>query len=68
MAECWLSTVAGLHVPFTPLLEVDGKDGTLAPAQIVDEVPKPKTGTTVGFTVTLKVIAVAHCPPFGVNV
>jgi hypothetical protein len=51
-----------------PLPDVVGKAGTLPPAQIVSEVPKLNVGVILGFTVTLNVVAVAHCPAVGVKV
>ena len=63
-----MSTVAGFHVPFTPLLEVAGSVGTLAPAHILKDGPKLNVGVITGLTVTLKVVVVAHCPDVGVNV
>jgi hypothetical protein len=45
-----------------------GSKGTDAPAQIVSEFPKLNVGIILGFTVTLNVVAVAHCPAVGVNV
>jgi hypothetical protein len=62
-----LLTVAGLHVPVTPLLEVPGNAGTPPPEQIVSVLPKAKVGFTVACTVTFKVVVVAHCPAEGVN-
>jgi len=66
--EAWLSTVAGLHVPVTPLLEVLGKDGTLPPVQIFNDVPKLNVGVVFGVTVTVNEVEVAHKPAVGVNV
>ena len=43
-------------------------EGTLAPAQIVIDVPKLKVGVTIGFTVTTKFADNAHCPASGVKV
>jgi hypothetical protein len=57
-----LSTTAGLHVPFIPFEEVVGNTGTFAPIQTDWKVPKLKVGVTTGFTVTLKVKGVTHCP------
>ena len=51
-----------------PLSDVVGNVGTVPPAQIVSEVPKANVGVTFGFTVTVKVVAVAHCPAVAVNV
>ena len=60
--------LAGFHVPVIPLVDVVGKDGTEAPAQMESEVPKLNTGVTIGFTVTLKLVVTAHWPASGVNV
>ena len=60
--------MAGLHVPDIPLSEVVGRTGTLPPAQILSDGPKLNTGVTMGFTVTSKVVVVAHCADEGVNV
>jgi hypothetical protein len=62
-----LLTTDGLHVPVIPLVDVIGKVGTLAPEQIVSVVPKLNVGVTLGFTVTVKVVDVAHKPAVGVN-
>ena len=59
-------TVAGLHVPVIPLLEVVGNTGAVAPEQI--GAIASNVGAVVGLTVTSKVIDVAHWPAFGVNV
>ncbi len=61
-------TVAGLHVPVIPLLDVFGNTGTVPASQIVSVVPKLNVGVTIGFTVTVNVCVVAHCPAVGVNV
>lgn len=58
----------GAHVPVTPFDDVVGRVGTLAPAQIERELPKPNTGVTTGLTVTFNVVLTAHCPAVGVNV
>jgi hypothetical protein len=47
-------------VPAIPLAEVFGRTGTVAPAQIDPDVPKLKVGVTIGFTVTVNTVAVAH--------
>jgi hypothetical protein len=39
---------------------VVGNVGTVAPAQIVDDVPKLNAGVTIGLTVTEKVAVIAH--------
>lgn len=51
-----------------PFEDVPGSAGTLAPAQNVAAVPKLKVGVTIGFTVTVSVVTVAHGPAAGVNV
>ena len=63
-----LLTVAGFHVPVTPLSEVVGNVGTASPEQIVNVVPKLNVGVTFGVTVTVRPVVVAHCPAVGVNV
>ena len=63
-----MSTVAGLQVPVIPLDDVVGRAGTLPPAQISRLVPKLNVGDTLGFTVTVKLVAVAQMPAVGVNV
>ena len=60
--------LAGFQVPVMPLTAVDGSTGTELPEQTVREVPKLNEGVTMGFTVTVKVAAVAHCPGSGVKV
>lgn len=67
-AEFWLLAIAGFHVPVTPLVDVVGNDGTVPFAHIARLDPKLKTGVTIGLTVTLKVVGVAHTPEVGVNV
>ena len=66
--EAWLSTVAALQLPVTPLSDVDGKTGTVPPLQIVKDVPKLNVGVVLGVTVTLNVAVVAHWPAVGVKV
>ena len=51
-----------------PLSDVAGKEGTVAPWQMLSEVPKPKVGVVFGLTVTVKVVVVAHWPEEGVKV
>ena len=51
-----------------PLFEVVGNEGTLAPAQIVNAVPKLNEGVMFGLTVTVKIALVAHWPALGVKV
>jgi hypothetical protein len=62
-----LSTVDGLHIPVIALSDVAGNVGTVAPAHMVSEVPKLNVGVMFGFTVTVNVAVVAHCPAVGVN-
>ncbi len=57
----------GLQVPVMPLVDVSGNIAAVAPAQIVCAVPKLNVGVRFGFTVTLNVVLVAHCPAEGVN-
>jgi hypothetical protein len=66
--EFWLFITDGLHVPFIPLVEVGGNDGTVAPAQIVNPDPILKVGIVFGVTVTVKLVGAAHDPAVGVNV
>ena len=56
------------HVPGMPLSDVVGNAGTVPPAQIVSDGPKLNMGAMFGFTVTAKVVVVAHKPAVGVNV
>lgn len=51
-----------------PLSDVFGRTGTDPPVQIFWLVPKGKTGGTTGFTVTVILVCVAHCPAVGVKV
>jgi len=46
-------TVAGFHVPATPLSDVVGRVGTVPPAQIARLFPKLKVGMVLGVIVTL---------------
>ena len=43
-----------------PLFDVVGNAGTVAPAQIVSDVPKLNVGVMFGFMVTVKVAVVPH--------
>ena len=61
-----LSTVAGDHVPVTPLLDVVGRTGAADPLHIGAGVVN--VGTVCGVTVTVIVAVVAHKPAVGVNV
>jgi len=55
-----LLTIAGLHVPVIPLVDVVGKTGTVPPAQIVRVGPKLKRGVMIGCTVSVYVTGTAH--------
>ena len=66
MADAVLLTVAGLHVPVILFVDVAGRVGAAAPEQ--KGAMASNAGTTLGLTVMVKVVVVAHCPPFGVNV
>ena len=66
--EAILSTVEGLQLPVIPLADVVDKSGTVPPAHIVNEVPKPNVGAMFGLTVTAKDAVVAHPPAVGVKV
>jgi hypothetical protein len=58
--------VAGLHVPAIPFDEFAGKDGG---AEFWHNGPiAANAGVICEETVTSIVVAVAHCPAFGVNV
>ena len=59
---------AGLQLPVILFEDVAGNDGATLPSQIEKEAPKLKLGATIGFTVTAKLVVVAHCPALGVNV
>lgn len=58
--------IAGLHVPLIPLVEVVGNVND-PPAQIAGTCVNAGTVELL-FTVTVMVVAEAHCPAFGVNV
>ena len=60
MAELWLSMVEGLQVPVMPLLDVVGRAGAAAAAQMVRDVPKSNVGVMLGLTVTTKLAGRAH--------
>jgi hypothetical protein len=64
--EVVLLTVAGDHVPVIPFVEVAGKTGAVDPEHI--GAIAANVGTAFGFTVTINVVVVAHCPAFGVKV
>ena len=61
-----LLTVAGLHVPLIPLLEVAGSTGAADPLHI--GAIAVNVGVILLLTVTVAVVVVAHWPVFGVNV
>ena len=61
-----LLTTAGDQVPVMPLSDVVGNVGATAPEQI--GAMAAKVGVTLGFTVTVNVVVVAHWPASGVNV
>ena len=63
-----MSIAAGLHEPLMLLVEVAGNVGTVAPSQILIEVPKLNVGVTFGLTVTVNTKLAAHCPLVGVKV
>ena len=66
MAEAVLSTVAGLHVPVIPLLEVVGSIGAAVPEQKGDMASN--VGVIPELTVMFKVVVEEHCPAPGVKV
>ena len=57
---------AGLQVPVIPLLDVVGRAESASPEQIA--ATELNVGVTIGFTVIVKVVVEAHCPPLGVKV
>ena len=61
-------TIAGLHLPTTPLGEVLVKIGAVLPSQ--NGAIARKSGVRIGSTVTCKVtgVVVTHCPVVGVKV
>jgi hypothetical protein len=62
-----LSKTEGLQLPVIPLLDINGTEGTVPPAQMVSDVPKLKVGVMFGFTVTVKFVVVAQSPAVGVK-
>ena len=60
-----LLTTAGFQVPVTPLLDVVGKVGAVAPLQIA--AIAVNVGVIFGVTVIVTDLVVAHCPVVGVN-
>lgn len=63
-----MSTDDGFHVPVIPFVDTPGKEGTVAFAQIVNDVPKANVGITFGVIATVNVVGTAHNPAVGVNV
>ncbi len=61
-----LLTVAGLHVPVIPFVEVVGKTGAAVPLHIA--ATALNNGTVGVLTVTLNVADPAHCPALAVKV
>ena len=61
-----LLTTAGDQVPVMPLSDVVGIVGATEPEQI--GATEAKVGITLGVTVTVNVVVVAHWPASGVNV
>ena len=59
-------TTAGDQVPVIPFVDIVGNVGAIEPEQI--GATAAKFGVTLGFTVTVNVVIVAHCPASGVNV
>ena len=57
---------AGDQVPVIPLVEVVGNGASIEPEQIA--ATAANVGVTLGVTVIVKVVVVAHCPAAGVNV
>ncbi len=57
---------AGDQVPLIPLVDVVGNADRVAPAHI--GATAAKVGITLGLTVIVKVVVVAHCPTVGVKV
>ena len=68
VAEFWLSTVAGLQVPFMLLVEMFGNAGTAPPLHMVSAVPKVNVGVTFWITVTFLTTGIPHWPAVGVKV
>jgi hypothetical protein len=61
-----LLTVAGLHIPVTPFVDVAGSIGAVDPVQI--GFTAAKVGMMLELTVTSNVVVAAHCPAVGVNI
>jgi hypothetical protein len=63
-----LLTDEGPHVPVIPSIEEEASAGTVPPEHTDKEVPYVNVGVIFGFTLTVNVADVAHCPAVGVNV
>ena len=63
-----MSTTAGFHTPVIAFVDEEGNTGTEPPLQMVSDVPKSKAGVMFAFTVTVKMVVVAHNPAPGVKV
>lgn len=59
-------TIAGFQVPVIELVDVVGKTGRVEPEHI--GAMAVKVGVTVGLTVTLKFVAIAHSQGLGVKI
>ena len=57
---------AGAQVPVMPLVEVVGNGASVAPEHI--DATGLNVGVTLGVTVIVNVVVVAHCPAADVNV
>jgi len=57
---------AGAQFPLIPFMEVVGRAESVAPEQIA--ATGVKVGVTIGLTVMVNVVVVAHCPAVGVKV
>jgi hypothetical protein len=62
----WVLSTAGAQVPVMPLLVVVGSGVNVAPEQI--GATAVNVGVTLGLTVIVNVVVVAHCPAVGVKV
>ena len=58
--DVWLLTIAGFHVPVTPLFETVGNAGTVPPLHIESVLPILNVGVMFGFIVIVNVAGVAH--------
>ncbi len=65
MPEAVLLTVVGLQVPVIKFVDVVGKTGLVDPEHI--GAMAVKVGVTIGLTVTLREVAIAHSPALGVK-